>query len=149
MKLNELKPPKGAFKERKRVGRGHAAGGGKTAGRGQKGAKSRSGASKFLGYEGGQNPLQRRVPKLPGFRNMFKKEYQIINLSDISEIAATKKINIQLLKEKRLIKSEKKPVKLLGNGEIKSNITIEVNACSHTAIDKIEKAGGKVEIIRC
>jgi large subunit ribosomal protein L15 len=143
MKLDELKPAKGSTKNTKRLGRGHGSGWGKTAGRGNKGAGQRSGNKKRSWFEGGQMPLLRRLPK-KGFSNYrFRKEFQIVNLSTLEELS-TEKIDSTILAEKGVIKSAYEPVKILGNGDLKTAIEVAASAFSKTAIEKIEKAGGKV-----
>ncbi len=148
MKLEELKPSAGAFKSRKRVGRGYASGiGGHTSSRGHKGQKSRSGGKVRPGFEGGQMPLVRRIPK-KGFTNFSHKVFNILNLSDLERLFdANEEVTIELLLKKRVIKSVKNGVKILGNGEITKPLTLKVNAISKSAKEKVEKAGGKVEVI--
>ncbi|NIP30684.1 MAG: 50S ribosomal protein L15 [Candidatus Dadabacteria bacterium] len=141
--LNTLSPASGSKKNRKRIGRG-AGSQGKTSGSGHKGQRSRSGRSVSRWFEGGQTPLKRRIPKR-GFKNLFKKYYEIINLRDLSRFDSGD-ITLEALKESGLI-TGKNLVKLLGNGEINTKINIQVNSSSKSAINKIEKAGGKVEII--
>lgn len=126
----------------KRLGRGRSSGKGKTSARGQKGQKSRSGYSRTAGFEGGQMPLHRRLPKR-GFTNIHKKMYQIVNLSVLDKLGSAT-IDSRLLYEKGLIHDYHKPVKLLGDGEVKNNVTIYVDRASKTAIQRIESAGGKV-----
>ncbi len=143
MKLDELKPAKGSKKNTKRLGRGPGTGRGKTSGRGHKGAGQRSGNKKRAWFEGGQMPLLRRLPKR-GFSNYrFRKEFQIVNLVTL-ELLDTKKIDANILAEKGIIKSAFESLKILGNGELTKAIEITANAFSKTAIEKIEKAGGKV-----
>lgn len=143
MQLSNLQYSKGSRRNRKRVGRGQGSGFGKTAGRGHKGQKSRSGGSIPAWFEGGQMPLQRRVPKR-GFTNIFRKERQIVNLSDLKGRIKGAKINPEALKKAGLIKSLKKPVKILGNGdELSKAYEVHAHAFSKSAIEKIEKAGGK------
>jgi len=145
MKLDELKPAKGATKNTKRLGRGHGSGWGKTAGRGHKGAGQRSGSKKRAWFEGGQMPLLRRLPK-KGFSNYrFRKDFQIVNLSTL-EALSLKKIDSSVLAKKGVIKSAFEPVKVLGNGDLKVAIEVAASAFSKTAIVKIEKAGGKVVV---
>ncbi|MBD3404201.1 50S ribosomal protein L15 [candidate division GN15 bacterium] len=147
MDLHSLKPPAGSTKDRKRVGRGSGSGLGKTSGRGHKGQQSRSGAVKRLGSEGGQMPLQRRLPK-HGFTNIFKKEFQIVNVADL-ERCEPGDVTIATLKEKGLVKKTDVPVKILGNGTLEKALTVKVDAFSKSAKDKIEKAGGKAEVVPC
>jgi large subunit ribosomal protein L15 len=145
MDLSNLKHAKGARKNRKRVGRGEGSGLGVTAGRGNKGYGSRSGSKKRSWFEGGQMPIQRRLPKF-GFTNIHKKEYQVINVEDLENIKKKDNITPEVLFENGLIRKKHIPVKLLGNGELKSKVTIKVNAVSKTAQEKIEKLGGSVTL---
>ncbi len=145
MKPHELKPAAGSCKKPKRIGRGPGSGHGKTSTRGHKGQKSRSGGSVRLGFEGGQMPLQRRLPKR-GFTNIFKKQYSIVNLKDLALFDAAAAITPESMKEKGLIKT-KHPVKILGEGEITKKITVRAHKFSQAAIQKIETCGGKVEVI--
>jgi large subunit ribosomal protein L15 len=146
--LSNLKYAKGSRKNRKRVGRGEGSGHGNQSTRGMNGQMSRSGAKHKAWFEGGQMPLQRRVPKF-GFTNIFKVEYQLVNLISLQKLAEKKVIknqplNVVELKKLGLISSTKKPVKLLGKGELKAKINIEVNAFSKSAQQKVEAAGGTV-----
>jgi large subunit ribosomal protein L15 len=143
--LYNLKAPAGSHKRKKLLGRGSGSGHGKTSTRGSKGQTSRSGRDFYLGFEGGQTPLIRRIPKR-GFNSAFRKEFQIVNLADLNRITE-KVISLDLLKEKGLIKDKAKLVKILGSGEIKTAISIQAHAVSKQAAEKITKAGGKVEII--
>jgi len=146
MDLSNLKPAKGSIKKRKRVGRGQASGSGGTAGRGHKGAQSRSGYSKKLGFEGGQMPLQRRVPKF-GFKNPNRVEYKPINIGRLQRLADEKgltDINPQVLLENGLI-GKKSLVKILGTGELKSSLNVAAHAFSTSAKKAIEEKGGKAE----
>lgn len=145
MELHTLKPAEGSTKKRKRVGRGTGSGKGKTSGRGHKGQRSRSGWSHKGGFEGGQWPLSRRLPKR-GFTNIFRKDYQIVNISDLSKCEPGE-ITGQVLMDKGLIKKSIKPVKILGDGNIDKAYTVKVNAFSKSAKEKIEAAGGKAEVI--
>jgi len=140
MKLDSLIPPKGSTKNRKRVGRGHGSGLGKSAGRGDKGAGQRSGFKKRPWFEGGQMSIARRLP-MRGFTNNFKKEFQIVNIDKI-EALGIDTVDAQVLKDKGLIRSALKPLKILGNGELNSKINITATVFSETAKQKIEKAGG-------
>ena len=140
MKLNSLKPVPGSIKNRKRVGRGHGSGLGKSAGRGDKGAGQRSGFKRRTWFEGGQMPLARRLPRR-GFTNIFKKEFQIINLKSLDNLGV-KKIDAQIMFEKGLVRSVFKPIKILGDGVLKENLEITANAFSASAKEKIKKAGG-------
>ncbi len=149
MKLHDLHPAKGGgVKARKRLGRGTASGQGKTAGRGQDGQKSRSGGGVRPGFEGGQMPLFRRVPKR-GFTNIFRKEWNVINLSDLVEYESGSTVDIDVLIEKGRIKKSKKeiPLKVLGEGNLEKAITVKAQAFSASAKEKIEALGGKVEVI--
>ncbi len=146
MKMNELKPNEGATKTRKRVGRGPGSGLGKTAGRGHKGQKSRSGYSRRFGFEGGQMPLMRRVPK-QGFKNPFTKEYVPINISMLTVFADQDVIAVEDLIRKGLVKNIKDGVKILGNGEIERAVTVKAHKFSKSAREKIEKAGGTCEVL--
>lgn len=141
MNLSQLHPAKGSRKNRKRVGRGPGSGKGKTAGRGTKGQKSRSGYSRKRGFEGGQMPLHRRLPKR-GFTNIFRREYREVNLNKLEKIKK-KEIKLKDLKEAGLIKKESEMVKVLGRGDISSAKTIHAHRFSRSAVQKIEDAGGK------
>lgn len=143
--LHNLKAPKGSHKRKKILGRGSSSGHGKTSTRGSKGQTSRSGRDFYPGFEGGQTPLIRRIPKR-GFTNRAKLEYQIINLDRLHKIKEPH-ISLDLLKKENLIKDKNKLVKILGRGEIKKPITIQTHAISKKALDKITNSGGKVEII--
>jgi ribosomal protein L15, bacterial/organelle len=134
MKLNSLSPINGSTKSRKRVGRGHGSGLGKSAGRGDKGAGQRSGFKRRAWFEGGQMPLARRLP-MRGFTNLFKKDFQIVNINRI-EALGLKEVNAQILKENGLIRSALRPVKILGNGDIKSKIDITATVFSQSAKEK-------------
>ena len=145
MKLNNLKPAEGAVKARKRIGRGTGSGRGGTSTRGHKGAKSRSGYSKKIGFEGGQMPLQRRVPKY-GFKNINRVEYKAINLSTLQALAEGKSletINIQALVEAGFVSSNQL-VKILANGTLTAKLTVEAHAFSQKAVEAIEAVGGTV-----
>jgi len=143
--LHNLKIPEGAHKRRKIKGRGSSSGHGKTSTRGSKGQTSRSGRATYPGFEGGQTPLIRRVPKR-GFASRAKLEYQIVNLNELNRIKE-ENISLDLLKERGLIKDKDKLVKILGDGEIKNPVTIQTHAVSKNAAQKIKDAGGKVEIL--
>lgn len=145
MRLHELTPDKGAKKSRKRLGRGVASGQGKTAGRGTKGFNSRSGGGVRPGYEGGQMPIQRRLPKR-GFRNLFKKDFSIINIRDLNRFEAGARVDGEAMRAAGIVKNLKKPVKLLGQGELNVAIDVKVSAVSNSARQKIEAAGGSVEV---
>jgi large subunit ribosomal protein L15 len=145
MRLEELKPAAGATKKSKRVGRGPGSGNGKTAGKGHKGQKARSGGVKGAGFEGGQMPLQRRIPKR-GFTNIFRKEYAVVNLKDL-EASGTDTVTPETLIQKGLIKDMKAGLKVLGTGEVKAKLTVRAHKFSKSAIEKIQAAGGKAEVI--
>ena len=147
MKLHELSPAPGSTSERKRIGRGPASGQGKTAGKGHKGQKARAGRGMRAGFEGGQMPLQRRIPKR-GFVNIFAKEIAIVNLSAIDEkFADGAVVDVEALIEAGLVKKALDGVKVLGNGDISKKLTVKANAFSESAKAKIEAAGGKAEVI--
>ncbi len=145
-KLHELQPAPGSRHERTRRGRGIGSGLGKTSGRGHKGQKSRSGGGVRPGFEGGQMPLQQRVPKR-GFTNIFKTEYAVVNLTSLDKFQEGAEVTPESLLEAGVIKNIKDGVKLLGNGEIAKPLTVKVHAISKTAAAKIEAAGGKVEVL--
>ena len=146
MQLHDLTPAPGSTKNRKRVGRGNSSGHGTTSGRGQKGQGSRSGGTKGAGFEGGQTPLAMRLPKLPGFRNINRKEYLPVNVSRLEEkFAAGETVDHETLVAKGIIKHADSLVKVLGDGEITKALTVKVDKVSATAQSKIEAAGGKVE----
>jgi large subunit ribosomal protein L15 len=146
MRLNDLSPMKGSEKKRKRVGRGPGSGHGKTSCRGHKGQKARSGARIRPGFEGGQMPLQRRLPKR-GFTNIFKKEYELININDLKGFGPDSILDINVMKNAGLIRGAKSGVKLLGVGEISHPLAIKVHKVSKKAREKVEAAGGKVDLI--
>lgn len=148
MKLHELSPAEGAKKERFRVGRGHGSGNGKTAGKGHKGQNARSGGGVRPGFEGGQMPLYRRIARR-GFSNApFKKEYAILNVADLEKkFADGETVNRESLKARRLVGKVKDGIKILGNGDISKKLVIEVEKISAAAKEKVEKAGGSVQLI--
>lgn len=146
MKLHELKPAKGSIKVRQRKGRGIGSGLGKTAGRGTKGQLSRSGGNVRPGYEGGQMPLHRRLPKR-GFTNIFKKQFAVINICDLTRFERGETVDEAALVRKGLVKGRRDGIKLLGNGDINIDLTIKINSISRSAKEKIEAAGGSVEVI--
>ncbi len=146
MRLEDLKPAKGATKKAKRVGRGVGSGSGKTSGKGHKGQKARSGGVKGAGFEGGQMPLQRRIPKR-GFTNIFRKEYAIVNLDDLAKVGGSDPVTPELLKQKGLINDMKDGLKVLGMGELKEKLVVRANKFSKSAVEKIQAAGGKAEVI--
>ncbi len=146
MKLHEMKYTEGARHSKKRLGRGHASGTGKTAGKGHKGQNSRSGGGVRLGFEGGQTPLARRLPKR-GFTNFTRKEYAIVNVESLNKFDASVVITPELLMETGLVKKQLDGIKILGQGELEKALTVKANKFSKSAIATIEKAGGKVEVI--
>ena len=143
MDLSTLKSAEGATKDRKRIGRGEGSGQGVTAGRGHKGYGSRSGSKKRSWFEGGQMPLQRRLPKF-GFTNIHRKQFQVVNVSSLEKLAKEKEINREVLFNNGLISKKRLPVKVLGEGELKAKLTVKVDAVSKSAKEKIEKVGGSV-----
>jgi large subunit ribosomal protein L15 len=145
MKLNELSPSNGSRSTRKRVGRGVASGTGKTAGRGTKGHKSRSGGGVRPGFEGGQMPIHRRLPKR-GFTNIFRKQIRVINIRDLARFESGSVIDETVLAGAGLIKNKRDGVKLLGQGSIDYPLTVKLDRVSNSAREKIEAAGGKVEV---
>jgi large subunit ribosomal protein L15 len=145
--IGSLRPPRGANKRRKRIGLGIGSGHGKTATRGSKGQHSRTGSGIRPGFEGGQMPLQRRLPKR-GFKNIFKKQYAIINLGDLAEFSPEQAITPEFLMEKGLVKKLGDGLKILGDGELKAALKISAHHFSKPALEKIQKAGGSAEVIR-
>ena len=146
MKINELSPAEGSRRGRKRVGRGPGSGHGKTACRGHKGQNSRSGGGVRPGFEGGQMPIHRRLPKR-GFKNPFRKEYSVVNVGDLSRFEPNTHLGPDALKEAGLVWKMLDGVKLLGSGEISHPLVVRIHKISHSAREKIEGAGGKVEIL--
>lgn len=146
MNLGELHAPEGASKNRKRLGRGSGSGHGKTSGRGHKGQRARSGGRGKTGFEGGQMPLQRRVPKR-GFTNIFRKEYSVVNLSDLEQFVKDSTVDVPALIKAGLVKKVEAGVKLLADGEIKKPLTIKVHKFSQAAKEKVEAAGGRIEVV--
>ena len=171
MKLHELSPAAGSVKDVKRVGRGHGSGNGKTAGKGHKGQNARSGGGVRIGFEGGQMPIARRIPKR-GFKNIFGTDYAIVNVADLNQFAEGTVVDAELLKATGLVKkvyagvkvlgngelttkltvkaakfSKSAVEKILGNGELSKKLTVQVNAFSKSAVAKIEAAGGKAEVM--
>ena len=146
MKLHELHSAEGSRRNRKRVGRGTSSGYGKTSGRGQKGQLARQGGHTRLGFEGGQMPLFRTMPKR-GFKNINRKEYAVINLDDLNKFENGSEVTIADLKAKGLVKKELSGVKLLANGELKVKVTVKVNKASKAAEEAVNAAGGSVEVI--
>lgn len=146
MKLHELAPAPGSVREVKRIGRGHGSGQGKTAGKGHKGQKARAGRGMRPGFEGGQMPLQRRVPKR-GFVNIFATQYAIINVAALEAFDNGAVVDLEALKAAGIIKKAYDGVKVLGNGSLTKNVTVKAAAFSESAKAKIEAAGGKAEVI--
>ena len=147
MSLNNLRPPKGATHSKRRVGRGHGSGYGKTAGRGHKGAQSRSGFTFKRGFEGGQMPLHRRLPKR-GFSNPFRVEYAIVNLDTLVEVFdAGSDVTPELLRERGLVREKRALIKVLGRGDVTKKLTVRAHKFSGTAAQKIAAAGGVAEVI--
>ena len=147
MELSNLKPKKGARHAKKRVGRGPGSGHGKTAGRGEKGQKSRSGFSRQPGFEGGQMPLHRRLPKR-GFTNIFKKEYAVVNLADLERFDNGATVDETALRQAGLVKGQNDGIKVLGNGKLSKKLTVSATKFSATAKQAIEAAGGSVQEIQ-
>ncbi|EPY14553.1 MULTISPECIES: 50S ribosomal protein L15 [Paenibacillus] len=146
MKLNELSPAPGSRQTRNRVGRGIATGNGKTSGRGHKGQNSRSGGGVRPGFEGGQNPLYRRLPKR-GFVNPTRKEYAVVNVTDLNRFEAGTEVTPELLMEQGIVNNPMSGIKVLGNGDLSVKLTVKANKFSQSAVEKIEAAGGKSEVI--
>ncbi len=146
MNLHNLKAPRGSSQKRKRVGRGQSSGLGKTAGRGGKGQKARSGNMRFEGFEGGQMPLQRRLPKF-GFKNPFRQTFVAVNVGDLSRFKAGEIVDADAFRKVGLLRQELDGVKILGDGELTHALTVKANRFSATAKAKIEKAGGKAEVV--
>ena len=146
MKLHELAPAPGSVKDVKRIGRGHGSGNGKTAGKGHKGQKARAGHGMRPGFEGGQMPLQRRIPKR-GFNNIFAEKWTAVNLSALEVFEDGVTVDAAALKAKGIIKKADRPVKVLGNGKLTKKLTVKLNAYSASAAEKINAAGGKAEVI--
>ncbi len=145
MKLSELSPARGATSARKRIGRGKGSGLGRTAGRGEKGLRARSGGGTKPGYEGGQMPLQRRLPKR-GFVNPFRKEYAIVHVKDLNRFEAGSVVDVEALSAAGLVKNVRDGVKLLADGELTRPVTIKVDKASQAASRKVTAAGGTVEV---
>jgi len=144
--LNNLRPAKGANRKNKRVGRGIGGGHGKTATRGYKGQKSRSGTSVRPGFEGGQMPLHRRLPKR-GFTNIFRKEYAVVNLEALAVFDSGAKVDPEVLKSKGIVKNPRDGIKILGSGELKHALHVSAHKFSKSAAAKIQQAGGQIEVI--
>ena len=147
MELNNLKPKKGARHAKKRIGRGPGSGHGKTAGRGEKGQKSRSGFSRMLGFEGGQMPLHRRVPKR-GFTNIFKKDLAVVNVSDLERFDNGATVDEAALRSAGLVKGQNEGIKILGDGELTKKLTVHAAKFSASARKQIEAAGGSCQEIK-
>lgn len=146
MKLHELRAPEGATKNRKRRGRGTATGQGKTGGRGMNGQNSRSGGGVRPGFEGGQMPLYRRIPKR-GFTNIWRKEFTALNVEDLNRFEADTVVTPEMLTEMGIVKQVKAGIKILGNGNLEKRLTVKAHKFSKVTIEKIEAAGGKAEVI--
>jgi len=146
VRINDLRPAPGSRHERKRVGRGIGSGLGKTSGRGHKGQKARTGGGVRPGFEGGQMPLQRRLPKR-GFTNIFKKEYALINVGDLNRFEPGTEVTPELLLQSKVIKKLKDGLRVLGEGELTRPLTVKAHHFSQTALEKIQAAGGKAEVI--
>ncbi|MDR2422982.1 MAG: 50S ribosomal protein L15 [Deltaproteobacteria bacterium] len=146
MRLYDLKPAPGSKKKPKRLGRGESSGQGKTAGRGHKGQKARSGGGVGVGFEGGQMPLQRRLPKR-GFTNIFKKTYSLVNLSALEAFAENSVVDAEVLAASGIIRKASAPVKLLAKGDLTKPLTVKVQAASKKALEKVAALGGRVEIL--
>lgn len=146
MKLHELKPVSGARHSKKRVGRGTGSGLGKTSGRGHKGQNARSGGGVRPGFEGGQTPLFKRLPKR-GFSNVSRKEYAIVNVGDLNQFRKNSTVTIERLRERGLVKKEFNGIKILGNGKLEKSLTVQAHKFSKSAEKAIIDAGGKIEVI--
>ncbi len=147
MLAHELRPPKGSKHARKRIGRGNASGRGTYSGRGVKGQKSRAGHKPLLGFEGGQTKLIKRLPRRRGFTNIFRKEYSAVNLRDLERFESGTEVTPELLKESRVLRTLRRPVKVLATGELTKALTVKAHKFSMTAKAKIEAAGGTVQEI--
>lgn len=148
MRLTDVKPQKGSKKRPRRLGRGVSAGQGASAGKGMRGQKARSGGSTRPGFEGGQQPLYRRLPKLKGFPIINRKEYTTINVSKLSSLAADTEVNLSSLQEAGIIKAAKNPLKILGDGELNVALKVQAAAFTASAKSKIEAAGGSCEVVK-
>ncbi len=146
MKLHDLRPAPGSKKKGKRLGRGPGSGRGKTSGKGHKGVLARSGNPNMAGFEGGQMPLARRLPKR-GFHNPFRVEYSIVNLDVLSALSDVNEVTPQLLHEQGIVKRRSRPIKILGVGELTKPLIVEAHKFSQSAIQKIEQAGGQAKVI--
>ena len=147
MKLHDLKPNKGSKKDRKRVGRGYGSGMGKTSGRGMNGQNSRAGGGVPLWHQGGDTPYYRRMPKKPGFKNFNRVEFQEVNLEYLSQFRKDTEVNPDVLREAELINTISLPVVIMGRGELKKPLKVKAHRFTRKAVEKIEKAGGTVEVI--
>ena len=147
MRLNDLRPAPGSTHRRKRIGRGTGSGMGGTSTKGHKGQKARSGGGVKPGFEGGQTPLYRRLPQKPGFRNVNRKEYAVVNLDDLERFEAGTEVTVQVLKESGLVNSVKDGIKVLGDGELAKALTVRVHKFSKSAEEKIRAAGGTAEVL--
>ena len=145
MKLLSLKPSKGATQRKKRPGRGNGSGLGRTAGRGEKGYHARSGSKNRSWFEGGQMPIHRRLPKRGFSNSLFRKTYQVVNIQDINKLGL-ETVDAQILQEKGLVRSALQPIKILGDGNIESSVKVTASCFSKSAKEKIEQAGGSVEV---
>jgi large subunit ribosomal protein L15 len=145
MKLSELRPAEGAKTQKKRIGRGKGSGWGKTAGKGHKGLRARSGGGTKPGYEGGQMPMQRRLPKR-GFTNIFRKEWAVVNVKDLNRFPADSVVDSDALRGEGLVKRAATGIKLLGGGEVDRKLTVKVDRASKAAVEKVQAAGGIVEV---
>ncbi len=147
MKLHDLKPNKGSKKDRKRVGRGYGSGMGKTSGRGMNGQNSRAGGGVPLWHQGGDTPFYRRMPKKPGFKNFNRVEFQEVNLEYLSQFRKGSEVNPDVLREAELINTISLPVVIMGRGELKKPLKVKAHRFTRKAVEKIEKAGGTIEVI--
>ena len=147
MKEHDLFAPAGAHRERRRLGRGIAAGQGKTAGRGTKGQKARAGGTVRRGFQGGQNPVQQQLPYKRGFTNTFRVEYNVVSLSQLDTFEAGSEVTVDLLIARRMARKKRWPVKILGEGELTKPLTVQAHKFSKTAREKIEAAGGRVDVL--
>ena len=146
MKLHEMKYNEGARHSTKRLGRGQGSGQGKTSGKGHKGQKSRSGGGVAIGFEGGQTPLYKRIPKR-GFTNVSRKEYAVVNVEQLNKFENGVEVTPELLKEAGIVKKQLDGIKVLGNGKLEKSLTVKCHKVSKSATEAIEKAGGKVEVL--
>jgi large subunit ribosomal protein L15 len=147
MRQDLLRPPKRATRKRKRIGRGDASGNGSFSGRGMKGQKSRGGSALHASFEGGQLPLAKALPMMRGFTNIFRKQYQIVNLNQLAGFSGDRDVTPHALAQAGLVKSSKKPIKILGRGELTGALVVEADKFSGSAREKIEAAGGSVRAI--